>query len=302
MANITTTEAASFIPQVWAASALGALKANTVMARLINRNFENEVERQGNIVNIPKRGALVANNKAANGAVTLQIPSASTIAVTLNKHKEVSFLVEDVARAQANQDIIDGYIVDGMKKIAETIDADILALYTGFSTTPINATTAGGGVTAVTITEARRILNSKKVPLSDRYIVWGEDPEKELLALGQFTNAQYDPANATALQEATLGRKYGFTHVMDQQVVAASTEIKNIAFHRDAMTLVTRPLPAVPDGMGAQSVVMQEDGIGIRVTYSYNPSYLGVQVTLDILYGVAEIWDEYGLVIRSTDV
>ena len=302
MANITVTEAASFIPQIWAASALGALKANTVMARLVNRNFENEVARQGNIVNIPKRGALVANNKAANGAVTLQIPSASTIAVTLNKYKEVSFLVEDVARAQANQDIIEGYIADGMKKIAEAIDADILALYTGLSTTPINATSGGGGVVAATITEARRILNNKKVPMTDRYIVWGEDPEKELLALAQFTNAQNDPANADALQNATLGRKYGFTHVMDQQVVAAATEIKNIAFHRDCFTLVTRPLPAVPEGMGAQSVVMEEDGVGIRVSYSWNPTYLGVQVTLDVLYGVAELWDEYGLVIRSTDV
>lgn len=301
MANITVTEAAAFIPEIWAAMALGTLRANTVMARLVNRNFENYVAQYGDIINIPKRGTLAVNNKTANTAVTLQTPSASTVQVVLNKHKEVSFLIEDVAAAQANQDVILGYIGDGVIKIAEQIDTDLLALYSGFSQTPIDGVT--GGITAATITEARRILNSKMVPLvGDRYIVWHEDAEKELLALGQFTNAQYDPGNADALTEATLGRKYGFTHVMDQKVAVAAGVCKNLAFHRDAIALVTRPLPPVPDGLGARSVVMNEDGIGIRVTYSYNASHLGVQVTLDILYGVAEMWDEFGLVINSAEV
>lgn len=300
MANITVTEAAAFIPEIWAAMALGTLRANTVMARLVNRNFENYVAQYGDIINIPKRGTLTVNNKTANTAVTLQTPSASTVQVVLNKHKEVSFLIEDVAAAQANQDVILGYIGDGVIKIAEQIDTDLLALYSGFSQTPIDGVT--GGITAATITEARRILNSKLVPLGDRYIVWHEDAEKELLALGQFTNAQYDPGNADALTEATLGRKYGFTHVMDQKVAVAAGVCKNLAFHRDAIALVTRPLPPVPDGLGARSVVMNEDGIGIRVTYSYNASHLGVQVTLDILYGVAEMWDEFGLVINSDEV
>lgn len=299
MANITVTEAGPFIPEIWAATALGTLKANAVMARLVNRNFENAVAQFGDTVNTAKRGALSVNDKAANTAVTLQTPSASTVQAILNKHKEVSFIVEDVAAAQSNQNIILGYVQDGMIKIAEKIDSDLLALQSGFSATPIAAT---AGITAATITEARRVLNSKKVPLTDRYIVWHEDAEKELLALAQFTNAQYDPSNADALQEATLGRKYGFTHVLDQQVVVATAVCKNLAFHRDAMVLVTRPLPAVPDGLGARSAIMEEDGIGIRVTYSYNPSHMGVQVTLDILYGVAELMDDFGVVITSTEV
>lgn len=299
MANITVTEAAAFIPEIWAATALGALKANTVMAQLVNRDFQNDVARFGDIVNIAKRGTLVVNNKLANTPVTLQTPTATTIQVALNKHKEISFLVEDIAAAQANQSIIDGYVVDGMKKIGEQVDADILALYAGFSTTPIDAMT---GVTVGTIIEARRILNNAKVPMADRYIVWHGDAESQLLTLAQFTNAQYDPANASALTNATLGRKYGFTHVTDQQVVVAGGEAKNIAFHRDAMTLVSRALPAVPDGLGARSVVMNEDGIGIRVTYSYNPSHLGIQVTLDLLYGVSEFQDAYAVVIRTDEI
>lgn len=302
MANITVTEASAFIPEVWAASALGALKANTVMARLINRNYSAAIANFGDIVNVPKRGALSVNDKAANTQITLQTPSGSTSQVTLNKYKEVSFLVEDVAAAQSNQDIIDGYVSDGMKALAEQIDSDILALYSGFSTTPIDARTGSGGIVVASITEARRLLNSAKAPLSDRHIVWHEDAEKELLSLGQFTNAQYDPSNANALQEASLGRKYGFNHYMDQQVKVASSECKNIAFHRDAMTMAVRPLPAPPAETGVRSSVMTEDGFSIRVMWQYSLKDKGMIVSLDCLYGVAELRDEFAVVLRSSEV
>ncbi len=302
MANITVTEATGFIPEVWAATALGALKANTVMARLVNRNFENAVANFGDIINVPRRGALSVNDKAANTQITLQTPSADTVQVTLNKYKEVSFLVEDVAAAQANQSIIDGYVLDGMMALAEQIDSDILALYSGFSTTPIDARTGSGGIVAATVTEARRLLNSAKVPLTDRHVVWHEDAEKELLSLGQFTNAQYDPANATALSEASLGRKYGFNHYMDQQVKTAASECKNLAFHRDAITMAARPLPAPPADTGVRSTVMIEDGFSIRIMWQYSLKDKGMIVSLDCLYGVAELRDAFAVVIRSSEV
>lgn len=298
MANITTTEAVGFIPEIWAASALGYLKSNTVMARLVSRDYENLVAKQGDIINIPRRGGLTVRSKSANAAVTLDTPAADVVQVTLDKHKYIAFMVEDIAAAQANQSIIDGYVMDGIKKIGEQIDSDLLALYSGFSTTPIDGT---AGITAATVVEARRLLNDAKVPQEGRNIVWHQDGEAELLQLAQFTNAQYDPRNSDALANATLGRKWGFNHYMDQVVTATGGECKNIAFHRDAIALVTRPLAPVPANMGAQSVTMSEDGIGLRVTYSYNPSHLAMQVVIDLLYGVAELRDDHAVVIRSLE-
>lgn len=300
MPNITVTEAAGFIPEIWAASALGALKANTVMARLVNRNFENAVAQQGDTLHIPRRGTLSVNNKVANTVVTLQTPTADTVDVTLNKHKEISILVEDIAAAQANQSIMAGYIEDGMKAIGEQIDSDLLALYSGFSTTPIDGTSGSGGITAATVTEARRLLNAAKVPQQDRYIVWHEDAEAELLEVEKFTSSDFGD-NGDAVREAIIGRKYGFSHFMDQMVTVATSECKNLAFHRDAIVLVTRPLPAPPPGTGAVSTVMDEDGFSVRVVYAWNASHLAMQVTLDVLYGVAELRDNHAVVIRSTE-
>ena len=299
MANVTVTEAAGFIPEIWAASALGYLRANTVMARLVNRDYENSIQNAGDVIHIPRRGALTVNAKVANTVVTLQTPSADTVDVTLNHHEEVSFLVEDVAKAQANQSIIDGYIQDAMQVMAENLDSDILAFYSGFSTTPIDATTGSGGVTAATVTAARRALNNARVPQTNRYIVWHPDAESELLEEEKFTSSDFGD-NGDAIREAIIGRKYGFTHLVDPLVAEVSGEAKNLAFHRDALALVTRPLPVIPEGLGARASNMEEDGVTIRVIYSYNPAYLGVQVTLDMLYGIAELRDNHAVVIRST--
>lgn len=301
MANIGVGEAAAFIPEIWAATALGALKANTVMARLVNRNYENEVATQGDTVNVPTRGSLSVNDKAADTAVTLQTPSATTTAVLLDKHKEVSFIVEDIAAAQANQDIISGYIEDGIIVMAEQVDSDLLALYSGFSTTDIDATSGSGGIVTSTVTEARRLLNAAKAPLANRFIVWHEDAEKELLALEKFTSSDFGD-DGSAIREANIGRKFGFDHYMDQQVPTAASVCYNLAFHRDAITMVSRPLPPVPANMGAQSSVMEEDGFSIRVSWSWNASHLGMQITIDMLYGVLELRDAFGIAIQSTEL
>lgn len=88
MANITQAEVTTLATMV-AAQALGKLKSNTVLAGIINRNYDNEVASAGKIVSIPFRGALSVNDKAANTAYTLQNPSDSSVNVTLSKHKEV---------------------------------------------------------------------------------------------------------------------------------------------------------------------------------------------------------------------
>lgn len=300
MANITVTEAANFIPEIWAAEALGYFRANTVLAGLVNRNYEDEVANAGDMVHVPKRGTLSTNAKAANTGVTLQTPSSDVVTVTLNNHREVSFLVEDVAKAQSRPDVIGGYIQDGMAAISEYVDATLAALYTGFTATAIDAT--GAAIDADTVVEARRLLNSYKAPLANRYCIWHEDAEAEILKIEKFTNSQWINDAGAAMREAYIGRRYGFDHLMDQKITVAAGECKNLAMHRDALTLVTRPLPPVPPDMGAQSSVMVEDGIAIRVIWSYNPTYLGVQVTLDILFGCGVLNPNFGVAIRSTEV
>ena len=60
--------------------------------------------------------------------------------------------------------------------------------------------------------------------------------------------------------------------------------------------------PPAPAGSGVAQSVMAEDGIGLRATVSYSADHLGVQVTIDVLYGVAELRDSHGVVVSTTEI
>jgi hypothetical protein len=61
----------------------------------------------------------------------------------------------------------------------------------------------------------------------------------------------------------------------------------NLAFHRDALALITRPL-ALPDSrMGVMAAVVPNNGIGMRVLMQYDINAGGTVVNCDILGGVA---------------
>lgn len=300
MANITLTQVGDALATIIAAQALGYLKANTVMARLVNRNYDNLVATRGQTIKIPFTGGLVVNDKAANVAVTRQTPDDTAVTVTLNKHKEVTFLIEDVARAMASVDYLNAYLVDGMAVMGEQIDGDLCGLYSGFSQT-INAV---AGLTKTSFREGRRLLNAAKVPQAGRVAVLHEDAESEFLNITEATNRDYAEALGQARAEGSSGRFFGFDVFMDQQIkVVAGTpsQCKNLFFHRDALVLVTRPLANDGDGMGVVQRTMEEDGLGIRVTLGYDKDLLGIQCTIDVLYGVAELRDNHGIALSTTE-
>ena len=295
---ITTTQLDDGIATIVAANALGALRANTVLARLVNRDWENEVASYGQTVNIISRGALTAQDKAEGSAVTLQQPTDSKVQLTLNKHKEVSILMEDLVRMLNRPDQFAGFIADAVTVIAEQIDADIAGLYSGLS----QSVNALAGLSESHFRSARRLLNAAKAPMSQRYAVLNEDADYEFLGIEKVVNSEYAQSLGNAAAGAFMGRFMGFDVFMDQKIVTASSEGKNLAFHRNAFVAAFRPMALAAPGLGVQQVTMDEDGIGLRVTRSYSPTYLGEQVTIDILYGVAELRDSHGVVIRTTDI
>ena len=71
----------------------------------------------------------------------------------------------------------------------------------------------------------------------------------------------------------------------------------NMAFHRDALALVTRPL-AVPSGaLGVMSSVGSYNNIAMRVTMQYDIQEGGTVVNLDILAGVAVLDQNLAVVL-----
>jgi hypothetical protein len=300
MANITRTSAGSFIPQIWANTALEILRNKVVAAKLVTRDSDVAAFQVGDTLNIPYPGAFTANDKAANTAVTLQVPTATTTSVTLNKHKEASFLIEDAARATANQDLIARYMEAAIVPIAESIESDILGLYSSFTNT---VGTSGTDITAATVRSARKKLNDNKAPQDKRVLIVSDKDEIALLGDSNLQN-YFAFSQTQGVAEGSIGRLYGFDVYQSQLVPAIAgspVSTKNLAFDPGAVILAMRGLPDAPAGSGAQTSVVQDpiSGLSLRVTMAYNASNLGVQVTVDVLYGVAKLRDEKAVVVLS---
>lgn len=303
MPNITTTiaDTAGFIPQVWANRALDVLKANMVMARLVTKDSDFEPAFVGKTLNIPYPGTFTAQDKTADTPINPQTPTGgATVSVTLNKHKAVDFLVEDVARAQARPDLLDRYVRPAALAIAEAVEKDLFALYSGLST---SVGTSGTDITAATVRAARKALNDNKVPLDTRYLVISPKDEISLLADSSLQN-YFAFSRAQGVAEGSIGRIYGFDVYMSQLVPVVTgtpNSTKNLAFHREAFILAMRPFMDPPAGSGVQAATVRDPdtGLVIRVLYAYDISHRGVRVGLDILYGVAELRDAAGVVVLS---
>lgn len=298
MANITTTSLGDSIPTIVAAEALGALRANLVLARLVNRDFQNEVASYGQVVNVTVRGALTAAAKVADNDFVPQAPADTVVACTLSNHYVVPFEMEDIARMLSRPDQFAGYMADAITVLVEQIETTIAALYSGFSQT-IDATV---GLADSDFRSARRLLNAAKAPLANRFAVLHEDADYEFLGLEKAINSQYQAALGGALANAYTGRFVGFDVFMDQMVTVAGGQCKNLFGQRNCAVLAMRPMSTVEPGLGAQQVVMSEDGMGIRVTRSYDHLALAEIVSVDALWGVAELRDSHCVVVSTDEI
>lgn len=73
----------------------------------------------------------------------------------------------------------------------------------------------------------------------------------------------------------------------------------NLAFCKDAIALVNRPLALVPSQSGASSFVASYEGLSMRVTMQYDIRAQGMIVTFDLLCGVAILDDRQAVVLYS---
>lgn len=293
MANTLTAHLATIIAQ----EALLQLKGNLGIAKRVNRNYEPEIAQYGKVVSVPKYGSLTANNKTAGSGRTVQDVTSTSVSVTLNKHKEATFVIDDIEKAMSRNDLISGYLNSAVVAIATAVESDIFATYANAAET---VGTAGTAIDEALIrTEVRPLLVNAKAPMTDGNLslyVTAED-YAELLnptTTGFLRADVLGAQGATGLAEGALGKLFGF-QVFESSFVTVASGNHNLAFHKDAITLAVRDLPDVPTGMGAVSSTVSdpETGLSMRVRMNYDSSIGGVAVTVEMLYGIGVLRDDF---------
>lgn len=113
-----------------------------------------------------------------------------------------------------------------------------------------------------------------------------------------YSITQVDVASATT-SHVTLDRPLDATVADEGAAYPGPAGSFNLAFTRNAVAMVNRPLSAPVAGTGARSFVASYNGLSCRVTISYDGSVQGHRITLDLLMGVAVLQAKEAVVLLS---
>lgn len=242
---------------------LKILRENTVMPRLVTRNFDKSAMEKGKSVDVPIAASM--------GEADDVIPSANNVAsadiaprfvsIKLDKWKQKSFTLTD----KELMEVMDGYdnlqMGEAARSIARSIDRDLFRLYQAVPNvvgtpglTPFAQISGAApyptymGLGAVR--EARRVLNKNLADDSNRYIVLDPDAEANATMLAQFTSAADAGTDAT-IKRGVIGEKFGFDWFMSQNVPSHTVGIAGTLTTNGATNLLNSPTLAISGATAA---------------------------------------------------
>ncbi|WP_171110594.1 MULTISPECIES: P22 phage major capsid protein family protein [unclassified Streptomyces] len=296
-------------PDVIAQQALANLYETTVMANLVHRDYEAEFARRvGDTITIRKPAVFTAQEYDRSQGITVQDAVETGIPLTLNHFADVSFAVTAEDLTLKIEDFDEQLLTPAMEAISQKIDRDLLTLR--------NDITQEVGVVAGdneyewdnprSLIEAGRVLDTAKVPMTERRVAVGPTIASKWLADPLFHEAD-KRGNTEGLTEANLGRRtFGFDPYMTQNIAKpaqtsgnSTTEV-GVAFHRTAFALAFRPLQ-LPRG-NPNAAIANYKGFGLRVIYGYDMDKKQDVVSVDCLYGVKTLDANRACLIKGADV
>lgn len=141
----------NFIPAVWSAQLLTALRKNLVYANLCNRDYEGEISAYGDQVKINSLGDVTVGTYTKNTdmAAAETLTDAQRI-LLIDQAKYFNFQIDDVDKAQQKPKVMQEAMTNAAYALADKADQYVAGLYTEISAT----NTMGSDASAISIAVA----------------------------------------------------------------------------------------------------------------------------------------------------
>jgi len=292
-AHVTTTTAATFIPEIWSDEIVATYKKNLVLANLIKKmSFKGK---KGDSVHIPAPIRGSASVKAASTQVTLIAGTELEVIATIDQHYEYSRLIEDIVEAQALASLRNFYTEDAGYALARQVDTSLIQLGRGVQggngTAAYNAAFSGadgttayvaaantglGALTDAAIRRSIQRLDDSDVPMDGRFLIVPPSTRNTLMGIARFTEQAFvgEQGSANTIRNGEIGNVYGVPVFVTSN--AEST---------------TGSTAAKACLMGHKDFAVFIEQMGVRSQTQYKQEYLGTLFTADTLYGVKELRD-----------
>ena len=275
----TTTTDQHFIPEIWMEGIYKYFERKTVFRGLID-DYSAVFSGAGfgDVLHVPEISLISASDKSAGSDVSYNATATTETQLTVNKHKYVAKLFEDVAEIQSNVDMVAKYTKMMGEALARQVDADIWAELDGLNQS-IDLS-ADNTLNAATFESALANLGENDIPYMDGECAMVVNPTLFADILNPSAGiAQYFIRNDAVgegnrgLRSGMVGSLYGIDVYMSNTVRSALTDgtVSGAIFHKSAC-----------------AIAVQNE---VRVQSEYSIDALGTKVVADLLYGVKLIDD-----------
>lgn len=276
----TITTGANFIPEIWMDEVRAYLRANLVLADKVKMiMFEGQ---KGDTLHIPDVSELTTSAKAANTQVSLQANTESVFDLSINQHRESSFLIEDMLSVQSQYNLRSEYTRAAGYAVSKRLDADLAGLvgsltqkFKGSDGTTAWTGTQAGDLTEAAIRQAIELLDAANVPQEDRFLFIPPAQKNVLLGISRFTEYQMVGPGGMPIRTGQFGEIFGVPVYVSTQAISTSTAHGCILGQRNAFAMAVQNSP--------------------RVQSAYILEYLGWLTVVDVIYGYKVYRDNHAV-------
>jgi len=239
-----TNSYVAFIPEIWSAKLNYMLDKECVMLQCVNRNYEGEIQNQGDKVKIITP-ATVGISTLGSEAIAYDELTPTSMDLIIDQKKFFAFKINDVAQVQSNTDIMEAHLTNAKNAIEEVQDAFLLSMHTNVEAENI----VGSEETPIILSKetiyeqfvnlARKLKDSNAIKTGKRpWVVINPLVESFLLQSTEFIGAN-NVADET-LREGAIGRIAGMDVLVSTNLTPVDNKYYVLAGTNDAITFASQ--------------------------------------------------------------
>jgi len=254
----------NFIPEIWSGKLIENFYDATVLAAISNTDYEGEIKRFGDTVNIRTTPTITINNYVKGQTLTVENPDSPKLQLLIDKGKYFAAIEDDVDKVQSDIRLMDMWTKDASEGMKVQIDSDVLAgmlpdiaitnkgatagaktssFNLGATGTPVVLSKDGVATGSVPVTDfivdLGTVLDEANAPESDRFLVV---PAKMagIIKKSELKDASISGDGTSILRNGRLGMIDRFTVYVSHNLVSTATEFNIIAGHKMGLTFASQ--------------------------------------------------------------
>jgi hypothetical protein len=247
----------NFIPEIWSGKLIENFYDATVLAAISNTNYEGEIRRMGDTVNIRTTPEITIKTYVKGQTLSVENPDKPKIQLVIDKGEYFACIEDDVDKVQSDINMMDTWSKDASERMKIKIDQRVLTDILPSISASNKGASAGrisgnidlgtsGSAIAITksnvleyIVDMGTVLDEANCPEGDRFLII---PAKMagMIKKSDLKDASLTGDSVSVLRNGRLGMIDRFTLYMSHNLSVTSGKFSIIAGHKMGFTFASQ--------------------------------------------------------------